>query len=100
MKSKLIGGILLIVGTSIGAGMLALPVATAPGGFLGAAILLLACWLLMTFSALVILEVNLWLPPDSNIVSMAQKTAGRFAEVLAWVVYLLLLYSLISAYIS
>ncbi|MGE3920278.1 MAG: amino acid permease, partial [Gammaproteobacteria bacterium] len=42
----------------------------------------------------------LWLPPDSNIVSMAQKTAGRFAEVLAWVVYLLLLYSLISAYIS
>lgn len=32
-NSKFIGGILLIVGTSIGGGMLALPVSTAEVGF-------------------------------------------------------------------
>lgn len=32
-RSKLMGGILLIVGTSIGGGMLALPVSTAEMGF-------------------------------------------------------------------
>ena len=32
VDTKLIGGILLIVGTSIGGGMLALPIATAEAG--------------------------------------------------------------------
>jgi tyrosine-specific transport protein len=40
MNLKIIGGALLIVGTSIGGGMLALPIATAPSGFLGALLLL------------------------------------------------------------
>ena len=98
--NKIIGSILLIVGTSIGAGMLALPVTTAPGGFIGATILLFLCWLLMTFSALVILEVNLWMPRDSNLVYMAKMTLGRVGEAIAWLAYLLLFYSLIAAYIS
>jgi tyrosine-specific transport protein len=100
MTSKFIGGILLIVGTSIGAGMLALPVTTASGGFLGALALLILCWLIMTFGAFLILEVNLWLAPNSNLVSMAKKTLGRPGEIVAWVTYLLLLYSLLAAYIS
>lgn len=100
MTSKLVGGILLIVGTSIGAGMFALPVTTASGGFLGALALLISCWLVMTFGAFLILEVNLWLAPNSNIVSMAKKTLGRPGEIIAWVTYLLLLYSLLAAYIS
>ena len=32
MKSKIFGGVLLIIGTSLGAGMLALPLVTAAGG--------------------------------------------------------------------
>ena len=47
MDFKLIGSILLIVGTSIGAGMLALPIATAQLGFGGSLILLFACWIVM-----------------------------------------------------
>lgn len=100
MNSKLIGGILLIIGTSIGGGMLALPASAAPGGFWHASLLLFACWVLMTYSALLILEVNLWLPRNSNIISMAHATLGKAGEIVAWVAYMFLLYCLISAYIS
>ncbi len=100
MSSKLIGGILLVVGTTIGAGMLALPVATAQLGFWGSTLLLISCWAIMTTCAFLFLEVNLWLPASSNMVSMVGATLGRFGQAIAWVVYLLLLYSIISAYIA
>lgn len=99
-NTKFLGGILLIAGTAIGGGILALPVASAQLGFLNSSLLLFSSWLIMTFSALLILEVNLLLPPESNIISMAKATLGRGGEIVAWVVYLLLLYSLISAYIA
>lgn len=100
MNSKLLGGILLVVGTSIGAGMLALPVATAELGFWGSTALLVACWGIMTLCALLFLEVNLWLPPNSNLISMAGATLGKPGQVVAWSVYLLLLYSILAAYIA
>jgi tyrosine-specific transport protein len=100
MNSKLIGGILLVVGTSIGGGMLALPIAGAGGGFLYSSLLLLFCWMAMTFAAFLILEVNLWLPQNSNMISMAKKTLGVGGAIIAWITYLLLLYSLLSAYIA
>jgi tyrosine-specific transport protein len=100
MDIKLLGGILLIVGTSIGAGMLGLPVAAAQVGFLGATILLFLVWAFMLMGAFLILEVNLLLPVNTNMVSMAKKTIGLPGQVLAWLVYLLLLYSLLCAYIA
>ncbi len=100
MDTKIFGGILLIVGTSIGASMLALPIAMGEGGFLSSLVLLLACWIVMTFSAFLILEVTLWLPPRNNMLSMARATLGRPGEAVAWVTYLLLMYSLLAAYIS
>lgn len=98
--TKFIGGILLIVGTSIGGGMLALPVANAAAGFVSSTLVLVACWLLMTLGALLVLEVNLCLPAGSNMVSMAKATLGKSGQVIAWISYLLLLYALLSAYIS
>src|SRR3990167_7496944 len=100
MNSKLLGGILLVVGTTIGAGMLALPVATAQLGFFGSLVLLITCWAIMTACAFLFLEVNLWLPPNSNLISMAGATLGKTGQSIAWVVYLLLLYSILCAYIA
>lgn len=97
---KLLGSILLIIGTTIGAGILALPLATAPGGFWYSCVLLLVCWVVSTFSAFVLLEVNLWLPEGSNLVSMAKATLGLPGQILVWFFYLLLLYSLTSAYVA
>lgn len=98
--SKFIGGILLIVGTSIGGGMLALPVSTAEVGFTNSVFFLIMCWLIMTVGALLILEVNLRLPSGSNMVSMAKSTLGLPGQVIAWITYLFLLYTLLAAYIS
>lgn len=99
-KSKFIGGILLIVGTSIGGGMLALPVSTAEVGFSNSIFFLFSCWLVMTLGALLILEVNLRLPAGSNMVSMAKSTLGLPGQIIAWITYLFLLYTLLAAYIS
>lgn len=100
MDFKLLGSILLIIGTSIGAGMLGLPIAAAHLGFIGSVILLFACWFIMTAGALLILEVNLWLPQNNNLISMAKATLGPWGQILSWITYLLLLYSLLCAYIA
>lgn len=100
MNSKLIGGIFLIIGTSLGAAMLALPVSTAASGFWNSTFLLLGCWLIMTLGALAILEVSLALPDNNNMISMAGATLGRSGQVVAWITYLVLLYALVAAYIS
>lgn len=100
MNSKLLGGILLVIGSTIGAGILALPVATAELGFWGSLVLLSSAWFIMTICAFLILEVNLWLPPGTNLISMAGATLGKTGQSITWVVYLVLLYSIICAYIA
>lgn len=100
MISKFIGGVLLIVGTSIGAGMLALPMANAAAGLVPSSIALLGCWLIMTIGAFLILEVNLYVPSGGHMLTMAHKTLGKPGLLVTWASYLLLLYALLSAYIS
>lgn len=100
IHSKLINGILLIIGTSIGGGMLALPLSSADLGLTHSLIFLSGSWLMMTLGALLILEVNLRFPKQSNIISMAKTTLGLPGEIIAWIAYLFLLYNLLSAYIS
>ncbi len=100
MINKLIGGLCLIIGTTIGAGMLALPIATAHSALLSTSLLLIGCWALMNAGALLVLEANLWCGPDSNLISMARKTLGPANELLTWLITLILLYTLLCAYIS
>jgi tyrosine-specific transport protein len=100
MSSKLFGSILLVVGTSIGAGMLALPIATAQLGFPGSLVLLFICWIVMAAGAFLLLEVNLWVPLNSNLNTMARTTIGPIGQIVSWVTFLLLLYSLLCAYIG
>lgn len=98
--NRFLGSILLIAGTSIGAGMLALPVATANYGVFPSICLFILCWICMLVSGLLLLEVNLWLKPGTNLVSMANHTLGLPGKLVAWTAYLLLFYALISAYLS
>lgn len=100
MTSRFIGGILLIVGTSIGGGMLALPIANAAVGFWLSSFILFLSWSVMTLGALFILEANLYLPPQTHMVSMAASTLGAPGLITAWLSYLFLLYTLLSAYIA
>lgn len=96
---KLLGGVLLVAGTTIGAGMLALPIETGMAGFFPSLSLLVVYWAYMTFTALLMLEVALWMEGDTNLITMAHNTLGKWAEILAWGAYLFLLYALSTAYI-
>ncbi len=100
MNTKLFGGILLILGTCIGAGLLALPISTAPEGFITSVVILVAVWMAMTIGAFLILEVNLWFPEKSNLISMSRATLGKRGAAITWLSYLLLLYALMCAYIA
>jgi tyrosine-specific transport protein len=96
----LVGGILLVAGTSIGAGMLALPVVTAEGGFFPSFGIYALCWVFMTCTGLLLLELCLRLAPNANLVSMAGAYLGLPGKAFAWVLYLFLFYCLSVAYIS
>jgi len=100
LKNKLLGAILLISGTTIGAGMLALPVMTGFGGFSPSIIQLFFCWLYMLGASFLYLEVNMAFKGEKNLISLSEKTLGKWAKIVAWVAYLLLLYSLTAAYIA
>jgi len=99
-KSHLLGGTLIVAGTAIGAGMLALPIVTGVGGFLPSLFVYFLCWIFMTVTGLYLLELCLRMPPNSNIISIASHYLGRGGKVLAWILYLFLFYSLSIAYIS
>jgi tyrosine-specific transport protein len=96
-----IGSILILIGTSIGAGILALPLASAPASFPFAALILIIAWLVMTITGLLILEVSFAFPIHRNhFHTMSKATLGKIGPPLVWVSSLGLFYSLISAYIS
>ena len=65
------GGALLVCGTSVGAGMLALPIATASGGFFPSVLIFFLCYLFMMATGLLFMEIALKMPKDSNIISIA-----------------------------
>jgi tyrosine-specific transport protein len=94
------GGILLVSGTTIGAGMLGLPASGAESGFYPSLLLFFLVWLLMLASAYCFLSVNLSVRGEPNMISMAGKALGLGGKSVCWVVYLLLLYSLTAAYIA
>ena len=98
--NRFIGGILLVTGTSIGAGMLALPVVTSFAGFLPSFALIALCWLFLFATSLLLLDVNLACPGEINMITMAGRTLGLPGKIVCWITYLLLLYSLTAAYIS
>lgn len=100
MNRKMIGSILMMLGTSVGAAMIALPIATAEASIPMSLLMLSVSWIVMTLGAFCILEVNFWLEPNTNMISMADKTLGKWGKLTTWIVYLLLLYSLICAYLS
>ncbi|MEI8055586.1 MAG: aromatic amino acid transport family protein [bacterium] len=99
--SKFVGCTMILIGTTIGAGMLALPTACYAAGFTFASILMLFMWALSIVTALMIIEVNLAFPAHAcSFNTMTGKTLGTFGKIITWVSYLLLLYIITMAYIA
>ncbi len=95
-----IGGALLIAGTCMGAGMLALPIATGASGFFPAMFVNLVCWLFMLSTGLLFLEATLWMPDGANVISMSERFLGRAGKWLGGGFFLFLYYCLMVAYIA
>ncbi|AXT48067.1 aromatic amino acid transport family protein [Chromobacterium rhizoryzae] len=97
---KAIGATLLISGTMLGAGMLALPLVSAGMGFGYACLTLFLIWALMTYTGLMLLEVCLSFPEGYGFDAIARSLFKAKGSYLINTSLLLLLYALSSAYIS
>lgn len=98
MHQRIIGATLLIAGTTIGAGVLALPMTSAGLGFYKSIILLSALWLYMVLAAIIMIEISDG--KGNSIATLANKQFGTWAKHLAGVSLLVLFWSLLAAYIS
>lgn len=93
-----LSAMLLVAGTCIGGGMLVLPVASGIGGFWPSLLLMTICWFAMTSTALLLLEVSLWLEEGAHVITMSKRMLGKWGEAVSWVVYLFICYASIIAY--
>jgi tyrosine-specific transport protein len=98
--SKIISGLLLIAGTTVGAGMLGIPLITAKAGFLPSFVITTFAWIYMFCTGLLFLEVTLWMHSGSNILSMTYKFLGKEGRALAAILFAFLYYTLMVAYFS
>lgn len=99
-RGSVFGGMLLIAGSCIGAGMLGLPVVTGMSGFFPSVILFFCAWLFMLSTALLLVEANGWFSSQVNLLTMTGHALGRWGRAICWVTYLFLFYALLVAYIS
>ena len=99
-RGNLLSGVFLIAGTCMGAGMLAIPLVTGISGFIPAMMINVLCWLFMMATGLLFLEVTLWMPDGSNVLSMSERFLGRGGKFLGGLFFLFLYYCLMISYIA
>ena len=101
MKNKILGSALMIAGTTIGAGMLAMPLTSAGMGFGATLALLIGLWALLAYTGLLFMEVYQTAPrQDVGVASLAEQYLGIGGRLSATISLLVLLYALLAAYIS
>lgn len=101
MRNKLLGSALMIAGTTIGAGMLAMPLTSAGIGFSMTVLLLVGLWLLLTYTGLLFMEVYQTAKVRNvGVATLAEQYFGVMGRILATFSLLVLLYALLAAYIT
>jgi len=98
--SKEMGAACIVAGTAIGAGMLGLPMVVGGLGITMGIGLLILLWILASFSALLLLEINLKVAPGENFNNMAKKVLGTGGQFVATGSMVFLLYALLVAYLT
>ncbi len=102
---SVLGSTALVAGTTVGAGILALPAVTLPSGVVPSTVLLIAVWLYALVSGLLIAEVTLNTMrlegrPSNGLLAMVESTLGLLGARIAGGAYLFLHYALLVAYIA
>lgn len=99
-QNRFLGSLLIIAGTTIGAGMLALPLAASSLGFPLAIATMLLIWALMSYTALLMLELHQDAPRDATLHTLARRYLGQPGQWIATASMLFLFYALCAAYIA
>ncbi|MCL7049869.1 hypothetical protein MKW94_020294 [Papaver nudicaule] len=86
---SLTSAILLVAGTAVGAGILAIPAVTQDAGFLASSITCTFCWFYMVVSGLLLAEVDINTMREVgsdgvSLVSMAMRTLGSVGVLVTW----------------
>lgn len=100
MNNKLLGSILIIAGSSIGAGMLAMPITSAGVGFISSCILLVIIWFAMCYTALRMVDVYKFNSPTDGFDTLTKKYAGFIVNRIAGLSLMFLIYGLTAAYMT
>jgi len=105
MKTKasifsIISATLMISGNMIGAGMLGLPLVTGIAGFFPGILSTFIVWFFMYCTGLLFLEITLWMPDGSNVLSLSGKFFGRGGRLFSGGMFLFLYYCLMIAYLT
>ena len=96
---KMIGSSLIIAGTALGAGMLAIPMVLAQFGLLYGTLLMVLICFGTTYAALLLLEATIKAGGGLGLNSIARKTLGRQGQLLTNGLLYALLICLLMAYI-
>lgn len=78
--------------------MLALPLALGTAGFLPSVMVMVACWLAMTITALLLLEVSLWMEEGVHVITMSSRILGLPGKAASWILFLFISYASLVAY--
>ncbi len=102
---SVLGSTALIAGTTVGAGILALPAVTLPSGIVPSTSGLIAVWLYALVSGLLVAEVTLNTMrteghPSIGFLGVVEKILGKLGARIAGGAYLFLHYALLVAYIT
>ncbi|MBP7189535.1 MAG: hypothetical protein KBA04_06090, partial [Thiopseudomonas sp.] len=100
VKNSAFGSTFIVAGTALGAGMLAMPLATAGIGFATAMLLLFGLWIIMSYTALLLVEAYQHNDADMGLGSLAYKYLGNPGRWIISFALPFLLYSLIAAYLA
>lgn len=100
MASKAFSAACIVAGSTIGAGMLGLPLAVGNLGFTMSCVLLVFMWALALYSGLLLVEVDMQVGPGLNFNKMVKKVLGWPGQVVAVLSLGFLLYALLVAYIT
>ena len=99
MKNKTLGSALIVAGTTIGAGMLARPITSAEMGFSYTLLLLFILWALLSYSALLFVEVYQKAErKDAGIATLAEQHFGMVGRVLATLSLVIFMYAILTVY--
>jgi len=99
MNTKLLGSSLIISGTALGAGMLAIPMVLAQFGLWYGTLLMTFICFGTTYAALLLLEATLKTGSGLGLNSIARQTLGKFGQVVTNLLLYALLICLLMAYI-